>query len=242
MEVWIGCCGFCESQQKYFQDFKTIEIQKTFYQLINKNLAKKWRERAPENFIFNLKVFQGITHPSSSPTWKRANIDVEKIKEKVGFLKPSVEVLEFWEKQLEIAKILKARVLVLQLPKSFRDEKENWRNAKKFFSKINRNNFLIGVELRSWKEESRKKFCKKFEVIDVVDPFATKPQYLTKENVAYFRLHGSPPGKRMYSYKYTKKDLGKLKEFVEETGAKEVFVMFNNIFMKENALAFSKML
>ena len=242
MEVWVGCCGFCESQQKYFHNFKTIEIQKTFYQLISENLAKKWRGKAPEDFIFNLKVFQGITHPSSSPTWKRANIDTEKIKEKVGFLKPTKEVLEFWKEQLKMAKILKARVLVIQLPKSFKDEKENWKNAKQFFSKIKRVNFLIGVELRGWSEESRKKFCKKFEVIDVVDPFATKPQYLTKENVAYFRLHGSPPGKKMYSYKYTQNDLKKLKRLIEETGAKEVFVMFNNVFMKENALTFSKML
>ena len=39
-EIFVGCCGFCESQKNYFKDFKTIEIQKTFYQLIDEKLAK----------------------------------------------------------------------------------------------------------------------------------------------------------------------------------------------------------
>ncbi|OYT42779.1 MAG: hypothetical protein B6U78_00040 [Candidatus Aenigmarchaeota archaeon ex4484_224] len=239
-EIFVGCCGFCESQKNYFKDFKTIEIQKTFYQLIDEKLAKKWKEKASKEFIFNLKVFQGISHPAEMPTWRRSNLDFEKLKGKVGFLKPTKEVFEFWKKMIKVAKILEAKVLVIQMPKKFENNQENWENAEKFFEKIERRDFLIGIELRGWNDKERKKFCKKFELIDIVDPFANRAQHLTKKKVFYFRLHGSPPGKKMYSYKYTKKDFEFLIKEIKSLKFKEGFVMFNNIFMKDDAKEFLK--
>jgi len=32
MKIKIGCCGFPTSKEKYYKDFKAVEIQKTFYQ------------------------------------------------------------------------------------------------------------------------------------------------------------------------------------------------------------------
>ncbi len=43
-----------------------------------------------------------------------------------------------------------------------------------------------------------------------MDPFADEPD--THTDFAYFRLHGSPPGKRMYRYTYTEGDLKELYE------------------------------
>jgi len=81
---------------------------------------------------------------------------------------------------------------------------------------------------------------KKFNLIYSFDPFAAKP--LWSSGIAYLRLHGSPPGRAMYSYKYTRQDLLRLKNLVESTQAKRVYVMFNNISMFNDARAFMGMI
>ena len=240
MKIKVGCCGFAGGMEKYFEKFGLVEVQSTFYKLPRLKTVLKWREKSPQNFEFTIKCFQGITHPITSPTWRRASLkeeELKKLKDKVGFLLPTKEVFTFWKEVMEICKVLKSRICIIQLPASFKDEEKNWKNAEKFFRKIKKE-IIIGVELRKWEDERRKKFCKKFEVIDVVDPFANNPQYFTKKRIAYFRLHGSPPGKRMYSYKYLRKDLEILKKKIEGLKVKEVYCLFNNIWMKEDALKF----
>ena len=31
VEVKVGCCGFPVSMKRYFQEFRVVEVQKTFY-------------------------------------------------------------------------------------------------------------------------------------------------------------------------------------------------------------------
>ncbi|MCS7093754.1 MAG: DUF72 domain-containing protein [Candidatus Aenigmarchaeota archaeon] len=235
--IYVGTCGFSESMSKYFKDFKTVEIQQTFYRILEPKILEKWKKRAPKDFVFNFKVFQGITHPYNSKTWKRSNIDVSKYKDRVGFLKPTKEVFGFWEKMVEYARILESRVLVIQLPKSFKEGEESFENGEKFFRNIERKNFEIGVELRGWSEEGIRKFCKKFDVVDVCDLFFRDPLYRSK--IFYFRLHGDyKEGKINYYYNYTKKDLEELKNKLKKFKTREVFVYFNNVFMLESSKQF----
>ncbi len=235
MKLYVGCCGFPISMKKYFSLFEVVEVQKTFYQIPENNTLEKWRKNAPKSFIFNLKCFQGVTHDVSSPTWRRYKQELRGRKENYGFLKPTKEVLKSWNETLKAAKILKSKIIVVQLSAKFKPSKENWHNAKKFFQKIKKNGISIAIELRKWDDKNREKFCKRFYLIDVVDPFKNKPKHFSKKKIAYFRLHGSPPGKKTYAYKYTKKDLLYLKNFVERLKVKKCFIMFNNMYMLEDA-------
>jgi uncharacterized protein YecE (DUF72 family) len=245
MKVYVGCCGFPLGMKKYFQEFSLVELQSTFYKIPQLKTVQKWREETQDDFVFTVKAFQGISHTTSSPTWKRSGLkkeEIDKLKDKVGFLRPTKEVFDFWSKTLEICKTLKSPVCLIQLPASFKESEENIKNAEKFFSKIERNNVGIALELRGWSKEGFEKICKKFDLISCVDPFASEPVYFSKKKIAYFRLHGSPPGKEMYKYKYTEKDLKELKEKIEKLEVKETYVLFNNIFMKEDAKKFSQLL
>ncbi len=236
--LWIGCSGFPVGMKRYMEVFNTVEVQKTFYKIPRVSVLEKWKKMSKESFVFNIKAFQGVTHPVSSPTWKRFG----KIEGNYGFLKPNKFVFDSWEKTLSVAKILGSKIILIQLPKSFRDEEENWENAEKFFSKIDREGIEIAIELRGWKEENVKKFCKRFELIDAVDLNVRKPLYTTKKKILYVRFHGKYiDGRIKYSYKFSKGELEKMKKLVEEVKAKEKWIYFNNSFMWENALEFKKL-
>lgn len=46
------------SPQQVLQHFPAVELQTTFYQPPSPELARKWREEAPPDFIFALKAWQ----------------------------------------------------------------------------------------------------------------------------------------------------------------------------------------
>ena len=63
----VGCCGWTEAQHRYVRDFKTIEIQTTFYQPPLIAVARRWKAEAPPEFGFCMKAWQLITHESYKP-------------------------------------------------------------------------------------------------------------------------------------------------------------------------------
>lgn len=244
MEIKVGCCGFAKGRKKYFEEFKVVEIQQTFYRIPKIKTVEKWREEAPKDFEFTLKAFQGITHDINSPTWRKSGFkkeELEKLKGKVGLLRATKEVLEFWDKMIEISKVLNVNVIIIQLPASFKDTEENIKNAYNFFKTINTKKIKIGIELRGWKEENIKKICKKFGLIDVTDFFRRKPVFV--KDICYFRLHGKyKNGKIDYKHKYSKKELKELADYVNSCNVKKAYIMFNNVYMYENAKEFVNLL
>jgi len=238
LRLYVGCCGFPIPQKKYVAEFNVVELQSTFYRVPRISTAKKWRESAPIDFIFTVKAFQGITHSMNSPTWKKSNIKPTKGH---GEFKPTEEVHESWKITKQICEILSAPIAILQTPPTFKDTEENLKNVEAFFDTIDRGKLLIGLEPRGWQKESIIKICKKFDLIHVTDPFHSLPYYTLNGRISYLRLHGSPPGKRMYSYKYTDNDLQKLKEMINEIKAEEVYVLFNNIYMYEDSKRFVRL-
>jgi uncharacterized protein YecE (DUF72 family) len=104
---------------------------------------------------------------------------------------------------------LDAKVCVVQCPPSFRCTRENISSLQKFLGKLDRGKACIAWGPRGdWKQypDEVKRLCGELDLIHCVDPFVGDPLHVGNEGIAYFRLHGSPPGKQMYRYKYTKGD------------------------------------
>lgn len=241
MRIYVGCCGFAEGMKKYFAHFETIEIQKTFYRIPEEKTLIKWKHLAPESFVFNLKAFQGITHTCKSPTWRRFGRELPGKRENFGNLQPTKEVLDSWKGTMKAAKALGASIVLIQTPARFRDTDENIKNAEKFFGKIG-SKVQIAFEPRGWSPESIKKICGKFGLIHCVDPFREDSCHFGRGKVAYFRLHGSyERGRINYKHKYSTKELKELKSKVDSLKTKQVFILFNNIYMLKDALKFKKM-
>ncbi len=228
MNLKIGCCGFPVGKKKYMARLKVVEVQQTFYQPPRVETARAWRAEASPAFEFTLKAWQLITHEASSPTYRRLKRSLTPAeREQAGAFKPTPLVREAWEATLEIAKALAARLIVFQCPAKFDPSPEHVDNLRRFFGKIERKNLLLGWEPRGdWPREEVNALCQELNLLPVVDPFATPPY---PGPLAYFRLHG----KTGYRYEYTEQDLAELAEMVRDR--EEVYVMFNNMRMWEDA-------
>mgnify|MGYP000038164221 CR=1 FL=1 len=244
--VIVGTCGWSVrgGKEAYFKTFKLIELQETFYKLPKVSTVEKWRKIAPEDFEFTVKAWQVMTHPPTSPTWRKAKLKISpELKDKYGNLKPTEENFKAWENVLEICKALRATVCIFQTPPSFKYSSENESNVIQFFSSIKRNSLRLGWEPRgTWHDhmDRVKELCKSLDLIHVVDVLKRRPTYVG--DVCYFRLHGLGRGEVNYRYKYTDEDLAKLASIVKgyvNQGC-EVYVLFNNVYMRDDALRFKE--
>lgn len=205
---------FVSKLQAYAQLFDCVEVNSTFYRLPRLATAEKWRKEVPDNFVFTVKAYRGITHDKRFEGVERET-----------------------EQLLAIARALRAPIILIQTPKSFRDTEENVQRVQDYLSTLP-NDFTYALELRGWGRESIAKILDK-RTIHVVDPFAERP---LEQDVYYFRLHGSPPGDRMYYYQYRDEDLRWLADYVRTLEAREIWIFFNNIWMYDDALRFKRLI
>jgi uncharacterized protein YecE (DUF72 family) len=229
MDVKIGCCGFPKARGKYYERFKVVEVQQTFYQPPAPETAGRWRMEAPVDFEFTLKAWQLITHESKSPTYRRLSLSrLEGKLENCGSFKPTDEVRWAWGRMREVAITLKARVVVFQTPASFQPSLVNKENFKKFFHEADRGDFLLVWEPRGpWGRDEIQDLCRELNLIHGVDPFKTEPSF---GEVRYFRLHGVTG----YRYRFREEDLECLREKCQGI----CYCLFNNVSMWIDALAF----
>lgn len=220
--------------REYFSQFKLVEVQQTCYKLPKLVTALKWRQQAPPDFEFTLKASQMITHPAASPTYRKAGLRIPvSSEERYSFFRPCEEILQAWEETKRFAKALEAKVIVFQCPPSFSETLENIGSLRKFFKSVQDSEFLHVWEPRGdWSERAIKRLCSELELIHCVDPFVMKPIY---GKLNYFRLHGGP----RYQHHYSDEELRWLKTRVQD---KETYVLFNNINMYNDALAFARLL
>ncbi len=231
--IKIGCCGFPRARQVYYSSFDLVEVQKTFYSLPKPETVQKWRQEAPSHFEFTLKGWQGITHLVTSPTYRKIRHKIPETRQsRYGHFQNTEEVFLAWNATAKIAQTLDASIVVLQCPPNFSENRQALKNLRGFFSRIEKNGLKIAIEFRAaWREETIRDLCQEFDLIHCVDPFKEQSQ---TEKIAYFRLHGKPPGTKMYRYTFSDDDLRRLFTWMDNT--EQNYVLFNNVTMWQDAL------
>lgn len=229
----VGICGFSVSQKELFDTFRLVEVQKTFYSPPMEKTVKRWRKNAPEDFEFTVKGWQVITHPSSSPTYRKMSREAGN-PDHFGFFQPTREVSNAFDITASLAQLLEARIIVFQTPKSFKQSSKAIGNIRGFFSSLPEKFTYVWESRGDWDPATIQDLCEDLGIIDGVDPFRRRPTTEQK----YFRLHGSPPGKNMYSYTYTLEDLEKLRACCRD----QDYVLFNNMSMVDDAHSFLALL
>ena len=222
--IKVGCCGFPTGMKRYFENYSLVELNSTFYEYPKLETVEGWREKAPENFEFTVKAHQDISH--------KAKMRLDETSRKA------------FETMKQICKTLKAEILLIQTPSSFRPDKLG--EAEKFFKIIDREGLTLVWETRGpeWEKpevyEKLSQVLSSINVVHVTDPFKVLPAYTSQ--TAYFRLHGL--GKELYYYQYTDEELQRLGEIARkfEAKSKTVYVLFNNLSMFEDGLRFMRYL
>lgn len=217
--IKVGCCGYPVGRKRYQEIFRLVEINRTFYKIPKISTVIKWRKEAPADFEFTVKAHQDISH--------KYKLKLE------DSLKP-------FETMKTICKNLAAKILLIQTPASFKPNR--LKDAENFFRGIRREELIVVWETRGplWEnEETRERLRIVLESLDVshvTDPFRSLPAY--SGSVVYLRLHGS--GSRMYYYQYSNEELAELHRIVKslDSNGKEVYVLFNNLSMFEDASRF----
>ena len=223
------------ARARYLKSFNAVEIQSTFYEPPAPATAARWAREAPEEFAFTLKAWQLITHPPSSPTYRRLRTPLdERARSGCGGF-AATEVVEMaYRRTMEVARALRARVVLFQTPASFAPTAENVARLRAFFSSHRPPEGWFCWEPRgNWPDELVARLCSELGLVHGTDPFVRPP---LPGPVAYLRLHG----RGSYRYRYTDQELQELARQVRRLLAcrEEVWCFFNNVWMAEDAARF----
>lgn len=76
----------------YAEQFHTVEVNNSFYQLPSPETLKQWQDTVPNDFVFTLKASQYITHKKKL---KEAQATVSNLLERVNVLGEQLDVILF---------------------------------------------------------------------------------------------------------------------------------------------------
>jgi uncharacterized protein YecE (DUF72 family) len=111
----------------YASHFSTVEVDASYYTLLNENTSRAWVERTPPGFVFNLKAFALLTqHPAEVarlPVALKELLSQEESRQK-RLSRPSPRVLDlafnmFWSALAPLKDARKLGMLLFQFPPYF---------------------------------------------------------------------------------------------------------------------------
>ena len=224
--VRVGLCGFTMAMEDYALHFPVVEVQHTFYEPPRDEVMRKWIAVTPPSLEFTMKVWQLVTHPAASPTYRRLKTPLPAGAEP-GFFRDSASVEAGWQRSLQCAGVLGATALLFQCPASFRPDADNVSRMRRFFERIERPAARLLWKPRgpAWVKERALALalCRDLDLVHVVDPFVTEPE---PGHPVYWRLHGIS-GPR---HSYTDAELQRLRQMLRHAGTGEpAYVLFNNL-------------
>ena len=238
MRVRIGLCGFTMAMEDYALYFPVVEVQNTFYEPPRNEVMQRWRAVTAPTLEYTMKVWQLVTHSSSSPTYRRMKRPLPAGAEP-GFFRDSAAVAEGWQRSVQCAAVLDATALLFQCPASFTPERENVERMRRFFERIERPASRLLWEPRGarWIAERSLalSLCRELDLVHVVDPLVTPPD---PSQAVYWRLHG-PSGPRSSYSDAQLQQLCEMLRAVSNTAPR--YVMFNNMPRVGDARRFAKL-
>ena len=212
--------------QSYRRVFPVVEVQSTFYDPPSDATMRKWLAATGPELEYTMKVWQLVTHPATSPTYRRMKRKVDE-REAPGFFGDSAAVHEGWQRSLECAQVISATAMLFQCPARFTPDAANIESMRRFFERVDRPRARLLWEPRgrAWiaQRDLAIALCRDLDLVHVVDPFVTPPM---RSASVYWRLHG--PGSARASYDDAA--LGQLDRMLTDVAPTDAaYVMFNNL-------------
>jgi len=221
-EIIIGCGGWqyfiipnMDSLKAYSMAFRFVEVNSTFYKIPSIDLVRSWRRRVPGSFEFSVRLNRLISH-------------IEK-------LNPTEKAVKMFQDCIEVAQILRSRILVLETPRSL-DPIKAISGLRDILKKVDIGDIRIAWEPRAGWPPKAVEDAIKLKLIPITDYSIEEPPY-DDEEIAYTRLFGKG---RHNIYQFTDEDLIKIKERAERRRSKKIYLSFHGIRMYLDAARLEK--
>lgn len=224
----------------YAERFNTVEVNSSFYRLLEPGVSAGWIRRTPPEFQFAVKLYQKFTHP-----------DMYLAREGVRDWDLSREDFDLFRSGLEpIAQADRLAGILAQFPASFHADADTRAYLDWLLSGLRA--YPVAVELRdrSWSDDAAAtqalldEHSAAWVLID--EPKfrssirqATDAAAAGRAGFAYIRMHGRnaaqwwdhPSADDRYNYLYAEDELKPFSELAKETAKKKrVLMYFNNHF------------
>lgn len=196
-----------EMLSRYVENFRTVEINVTFYGLPSKETVENWKETVPDPFIFSVKASRYITH-------QKKLTDPERSTEK------------FFDRILPLGD--KLGPILFQLPPRWHKDRDRLASFLEILPPGNR--YVFEFRDPTWFDpgilellEDARAACCVYDMGGELSPIHSTSDFI------YVRLHG--PGEK-YRGNYTSELLEEWVERIERWAeeGKEIFCYFNNDF------------
>lgn len=240
----VGTCGFQRARRLHYEKLDAVEVQQTFYDPPPPERLEKWRSEAPESFEFTVKAWMLVTHEYNSRLWRRLKRRVPGDPREYGGFKLNERTLWAWRVTLEAAAALNARIVVVQTPPSFGYTSENAERIIEFFRHVPREGVIVAWEPRgSWwlNRDALYETARRAGLIVAGDILRGRLPS-ERQEILYARLHGLGGGEVNYRYKYSIDDLRRIIEILRSSQHREAYIMFNNVYAYDDAVALKKLL
>ena len=221
----------------YSKVFNTVEVNSTFYRLIDPRTARDWVKVTPKDFEFSIKVWQKFTHPGMFRRATGTEPDVT-----------PQDYDEFRRGINPIAEECKLACLLIQFSEWFGRTPQNQETVSNILKRFK--DYPLAVELRhaSWGQYSKETEAllascgAGWAFIDMPEFKSTIRQELEElepQRLMYLRFHGrnrekwrnhETPEER-YDYLYSEEELQPFAEKIREmaaTGKAKILIFFNN--------------
>ena len=239
----------------YAEQFKTVEVDATYYALVSERNAKIWAERTPPAFVFNIKAFAMLTqHPADATRLPAAVKSMLPADERAAtrLRHPSREVLDmafgmFWSALEPLRAAGKLGHLLFQFPPYFTARSSNFDYIASLKQRMP--GAAIAVEFRhnSWLKGAQRaetiRFLERHGLTFVsldAPPATVEPVFAVTGSEAYVRFHGRNRDnwyKRVgsaaerFKYLYAEAELAPWAERLKSlTDVRRATVIFNNCY------------
>ncbi|CBE67467.1 MAG: DUF72 domain-containing protein [Candidatus Methylomirabilis oxygeniifera] len=218
----------------YSQVFNTVEVNATFYRLIDPQTARVWVANTPKNFEFAIKIWQKFTHPGMFQ--KATGAEPEITQQDYDDFKRGIH---------PIAEECKLACLLIQFSEWFASTPQHQATLSTILQQFK--DYPVAVELRhaSWGDRARDTKAllvasgAGWAYIDMPQLKGTIKQELEPQRLLYLRFHGRNREKwrqhetaeERYDYLYSEEELKPFAEKVREivaAGESKVLIFFNN--------------
>lgn len=155
----------------YARAFSFVEVNATFYRRVTESAARRWRASIPPTFTFAVKMHQDVTHRAG--------------------LRPTPAARAAFVATSRVARVLRARYLILETPASLRLE-EDQRDGLHAFAEMTPDGMRLGLEARAYADARLPppvaRTLEDERILDVVDLSRGAPRVQTDE--VYTRVFG----------------------------------------------------